>query len=284
MMKQRDPSEPDPNWPDDWRPDPASVMASGVSADLHDLGDGRVVKLFRPAVSDEMIAREAEMSALAQDSGVSAAPALARGDVEGLRGIVYPQVEGTTMMRWIRQHPLRAGDAIDRIAKAQVAMHQVRGGNGRRLKEVIATDIAYGPAPAALQQAAIARLAALPDGEALLHGDYHLGNIMTGPDGLTIIDWSKAAIGHPAADLVRTEMLMRFGIGPDDWITNLWRDWAATRLRRSYLVASKVDPTDIDRYRPIVALAWLRARSAGRNKAFQAYLNAALSSADLPTL
>lgn len=283
-MTRRNLINPDRAWPDGWRPDPAAVLASGVSADLHDLGNGRVVKLFRPAVSDEMIAREAEMSALAEESGVPAAHALAQGVADGLRGIVYPRVEGVTMMRWIRQHPLRAGEAIDRIATAQAAMHGARGGDGRRLKDVIATDITYGPAPAALQQAAIAQLAALPDGEALLHGDYHLGNIMTGPDGLTIIDWSKAAVGHPAADLVRTEMLMRFGIGPDDWITNLWRDWAAKRLRRSYLAAARIDPADIDQYRPFVALAWLRARSAGRNRAFESYLNASLTNAGLPTL
>lgn len=283
-MTQRNLIDFDRTWPNCWRPDPASVIASGVSADLHDLGGGRVVKLFRPAVSDEMIAREAEMSALAEESGVPAAPALAQGVADGVRGIVYPRVEGVTMMRWIRQHPWRAGEAIDRIAMAQAAMHGARGGSGRRLKDVIATDIAYGPAPVALQEAAIARLATLPDGEALLHGDYHLGNIMAGPDGLTIIDWSKAAIGHPAADLVRTEMLMRFGIGPDDWITNLWRDWAAKRLRRSYLRTATIDPADIDRYRPFVALAWLRARSARRNRAFRAYLNAALKSTDLPTL
>ncbi len=283
-MTQRTVIDLERTWPDGWRPDAASVVASGVSADLHDLGDGRVVKLFRPAVSDDMIAREAEMSALAHERGIAAAPALARGIAGDLRGIVYPLVAGTTMMRWIRQHPTRAGEAIDRIATAQAAIHKAAGGAGRRLKDVIATDIAYGPAPAAVQKAAIERLAALPDGEALLHGDYHLGNIMTGPDGLTVIDWSKAAVGHPAADLVRTEMLMRFGIGPDDWITNLWRDWAARRLKRSYLLAADVDPAAIDRYRPFVALAWLRARSAGRNRAFRAYLDAAMKRAGLPPL
>lgn len=275
-------TDPDDSWPARWRPDPTMIIARGVSADLHDLGDGRVVKLFRAAVSDEMIAREAKMSAHAHAVGLSVAPALAQGQTDGLRGIVYPHIPGGTMMDWIRRHPLHAGKALDRIGTAQARIHRARGGEGRRLKDVLATDIAYGPALAPLQKAAIDRIATLPDGEALLHGDFHLGNILNGASGLTVIDWSKAAVGHPAADAVRTEMLMRFGVGPDDWITNIWRDWAARRVRRSYLRASAANAADMDAYRPFVALAWLRARSAGRNRAFRHYLAATLKSAGLP--
>lgn len=284
MMIEQFPTTMDTRWPNHWLPDPSTIIASGVSADLHNLGDGRVIKLFRPAVSDDMIAREAAMSTDAYRRNLPAAPALARGDVGGLRGILYPHVAGGTMMQWIRKHPLRAGQAIDRMARAQASIHRAGGGDGRRLKDVIATDIAYGPAPLALQRAAIDRLTTLPHGDALLHGDYHLGNIMIGPQGLTVIDWSKGAVGHPAADVARTEMLMRFGIGPDDWITNLWRDWAARRFTRTYLAASTISQADIDIYRPFVALAWLRARSAGRNRAFAHYLNDSLLRAGLPLL
>ncbi|WP_234893062.1 phosphotransferase [Sphingobium yanoikuyae] len=149
----------------------------------------------------------------------------------------------------------------------------------------MATDIAYGPARLALQAAAIAYLDRLPDGNILTHGDFHLGNVMMTPQGMMVIDWSKAAAGHPAADAVRSEMLMRFGIGPADWVTNLWRDWAAVRLRKSYLAASPgVTTRSIDQWRPVVALAWLRARDAGRTPAFLRYLDKALTRAGLPTL
>ncbi|WP_261370943.1 aminoglycoside phosphotransferase family protein [Sphingobium sp. B2] len=91
----------------------------------------------------------------------------------------------------------------------------------RPLKKVLATDIAYGPAPVTLQQAAIAYLEMLPEGDALTHGDFHLGNVLVTSPGMMVIDWSKAAAGHPTADAVLSEMLMRFGIGPTDWATNL---------------------------------------------------------------
>ncbi len=186
-------------------------------------------------------------------------------------------------MDWIRRNPMRSGDVLDRMAAIHSAMHQAPGGSLRSLKQVLATDIAYGPAPIAVQRAAIAYLDTLPDGAALTHGDFHLGNVMMTPQGMMVIDWSKAAAGHPAADAVRSEMLMRFGIGPNDWATNLWRDWAARRLRKAYLALSIMTARDLDMWRPVVALAWLRGRDAGRRTAFRRYLDKALRQVGIET-
>ena len=41
----------------------------------------------------------------------------------------------------------------------------------------------------------------LPD--TLVHGDLHPGNVRTGEDGLTILDWGDALAGNPAYDILR---------------------------------------------------------------------------------
>lgn len=256
-------------------------IAGGASAELFAHGDGQVLKLFRDGVSDEMIAREAAASILASGCGLPAAAAIGRHDLGDRRGIVYPRVEGMTVLSWIRHNPMRAGWALDRMAAIHNAMHQAQGAPLRSLKQVLATDIAYGPAPIPLQRSAIAYLETLPDATALTHGDFHLGNVMIAPQGMMVIDWSKAAAGHPAADAVRSEMLMRFGIGPADWTMNLWRDWAARRLRRAYLASATVTTGHMDQWRPVVALAWLRARQAGRTPGFLRYLRRALRQANI---
>lgn len=264
-------------------------IASGASAELFDIGDGQVIKLFRDSVSEEMIAREADASVHAGACGVPTAAAIGRRTWERRRGIVYPRLEGGTVMDWIRRNPMRAGWALDRIGEVHAAMHgasegRVGGGALRSLKQVLATDIAYGPAPDVLQRAAIDYLDMLPEGDALTHGDFHLGNVMMTPQGMVVIDWSKAAAGHPAADAVRSEMLMRFGIGPTDWVTNLWRDWAAGRLRKSYMASGAVTARHMAQWRPVVALAWLRARDAGRTPAFMRYLDGALRRSGIGSL
>ncbi|WIW91135.1 aminoglycoside phosphotransferase family protein (plasmid) [Sphingobium sp. V4] len=252
------------------------VIASGASAELIALDAGRVLKRFRASVSDDMIAREAAASVHAAACGVPTAAAIGQQAGEGGRGIVYPRLEGATVMAWIRRNPMGAGRALDGMAAIHRAIHDAPAGSLRPLKQVLATDIAYGPAPLSVQRSAIAYLDGLPDAAALTHGDFHLGNVMMTPQGMRVIDWSKAAAGHPAADAVRSEMLMRFGVGPTDWVTNLWRDWAAGRMRRAYLARSPVTPHELDQWRPVVALAWMRARDAGRTSAFLRYLDRAL--------
>lgn len=258
-------------------------IAKGASADIFDMGKGTILKLFRDSVSDEMIQREADASIHAAACGVPTAAAMARQQWDGRRGIVYPWLQGQTVMDWIRQNPMRAGWALDRMGAVHAAVHQAEGAGLRSVKQVLATDIAYGPAPITLQREAIAYLDTLPDGQALLHGDFHMGNVMLTPQGMMLIDWSKAASGHPAADVVRSEMLMRFGIGSTGWVTDLWRDWAAGRLCRASLAASAVTTGDMDRWRPVVALAWLRARDAGRTPAFHRYMRKALDQVGLLT-
>ncbi|WP_374550523.1 phosphotransferase family protein [Sphingobium yanoikuyae] len=258
-------------------------ISSGASADIFALEDGLVVKLFRVGASEDMIKREADVSILACAKGIPAVAALQSCDIDGRHGIIYPRLIGATLDVWMRSNPLRASRTLDEMAQLQEMVHKISCSTVRALKEVLATDIAYGPASNAVREAATAYLMALPDEDRLLHGDFHLENVMMTSSGMKIIDWSKAAAGHPAADIVRSEMLMRFGIGPDDWITNLCRDWAARRLQRAYRNHT-VSTQAIDAWRPVVALAWLRARGATRNIAFIRYLSRALESANLPSL
>lgn len=68
--------------------------------------------------------------------------------------------------------------------------------------------------PASLQESVLATLAALPDGGALCHGDFHPGNVILSPRGPVIIDWVDVSIGPPLADVARTLLLATVGAPP----------------------------------------------------------------------
>ena len=100
-------------------------------------------------------------------------------------------------------------------------------------------------------------LDAQPAGAALLHGDLHPGNVLLGAKGPVVIDWFDAAIGHPAADIARTLLLLR------SEATDLRHLPAATpqvvsTVRQHFLgaVESRVDANEIH--------TWCRLRAAGR--------------------
>ena len=69
-------------------------------------------------------------------------------------------------------------------------------------------------APDEFIDAALKNLDRLPDGDRLLHGDFHPGNIMLGDQGPVIIDWSGAARGSPEADFARSLLILRLGEPP----------------------------------------------------------------------
>lgn len=260
------------------------LLGRGKSSEVFRIGGGEVVKIYHPAVSEDMIEREKAAATLASSLSLPTAAPRARVEVEGKQALIYPEISGVSIARAIRAQPLSAASLLRDMAHVLHQVHSQSASGLRTVKSVLQTDIDYGPAPERLKSAAIDYLARLPEGGQLLHGDFHIDNILFSKCGLVILDWAKAAIGAPAADAVRSEMLMRFGEGPTDLITNIWRDWAAGQLGRAYRRQSGVLPDQLDLWRPIVALAWLRARPPVRKAAFTRYLNKALRDAGLPLL
>lgn len=259
------------------------LIASGASSRIFDLGDGRILKLFHASVSDAMIEREVQVTAFAHAQGLPVPQPLDRCIADGERGIVYPLLEGKTLQSALRTQWVKGRRLLHDMAALHDAVHgQAAAGDIRSVRQVLHTDIQYGPACNEVKQAVSTHLATLPDGDRLLHGDYHIGNIMLTADGMRVIDWAKGARGVPAADVVRTEMLLRFGIGPSDMLTNLWRDWAARFYVDRYLAFTGMTTAELAVWRPVVATAWLRARLPVRERAFRRYLNLSLQACNLP--
>jgi serine/threonine protein kinase len=261
-----------------------TLLGRGKSSEVFRMGDGEVIKIFHPAVSEDMIEREVAAARLATSLRLSTAAPRLRVTVARNSALIYPEISGVSIAAAIRKKPLSAASLLRDMATLLHSVHRQPVSGLRTVKSVLQTDIDYGPAPDAIKRAAIDYLQALPEADHLLHGDFHIDNILLSEGGLVILDWAKAAIGDPAADAVRSEMLMRFGEGPADAITTLWRDWAAGRLGRAYRDVSGVSQDQMSLWRPVVALAWLRARPPVRNRAFHRYLDQALRSAGLPTV
>jgi aminoglycoside/choline kinase family phosphotransferase len=80
-------------------------------------------------------------------------------------------------------------------------------------------------------------------GDVLVHGDFHPGNLLVGTGGTRIIDWSDAAISHPAVEIgpwlgeVRPELR---SAGWEAWIAALARFGPADELRHRHREAYAV--------------------------------------------
>ncbi|MGE4323320.1 MAG: phosphotransferase family protein [Sphingobium sp.] len=264
-------------------PDPSAFIARGASADVFRLGDGLILKLFHDGIDDGIVTREFDIARTVFDTDLPVARPVDMRDAGGRRGIVYAEVEGPDLLNHLKRRPMSMPAMLRAMAALHVRIHALEAPTLRSRKQVLAEDVENAPVGEPLRRAALDRLEQLIDGGRLSHGDFHPGNILVTAGGLFVIDWSKAAAASPAADVVRTEMLMRFGPGPaQSWWQALLRDAAARRYVRLYRRMTGLDLEALAAWRALVALAWMRHRLPARDDAFESYLDNALAQAGLP--
>ncbi|HUD90415.1 aminoglycoside phosphotransferase family protein [Sphingobium sp.] len=269
-------------------PDPASFIAAGQSAEVYRLDGGRVIKLFHAGVDTAIIAREHGIGRVVQASGLPVPRVFGLDEAGERQGIIYSELSGPNLLAYIARHPHRTGWALGQMAQLQQHIQACHTPSLRSRKAIILEDIEAAPIGERLRAAAIDRLEQLNEGDRLTHGDLHPGNLIVTPDGVSVIDWSRAACGTIATDLVRTEMLMRFGPGRAGqdvgWIEAAMRDVASCWYLRRYRAGTGLDAEALTAWRPLVALAWMRQRAPVREAAFAAYLAEALRVAGLPPI
>lgn len=82
----------------------------------------------------------------------------------------------------------------------------------------------------------------------LMHGDYHLGNVARGAEGLSVLDWSEAQLGDWRYDLAWSGLLTLIYTGPQ----------ARDTVVGAYITASGRSPGEGMRsYEIIAAIRWL---------------------------
>lgn len=143
---------------------PGPLIASGRSADIYDVGAGRVLRRLRSGTIGE---HEVTAMRAAREGGV---PVPAVFGVDGA-DLVMERVVGRSM--------------IDEIGRRPWAAHRF----GRELGRLHLMLRAV-PAPPALRG----------DGSVLVHNDLHPGNVVVTAEGPVVIDWESASAGPPDRD------------------------------------------------------------------------------------
>jgi aminoglycoside phosphotransferase (APT) family kinase protein len=203
----------------DWQwPAASELIARGREAEVWDVGDGAVLKLYLDASDHSGAAREASVLSALRTTGLSVPRVIEETALDGRPGLVLERADGPDMLSALGRRPwlvLRAGPTL---ARAHVAVNDVPAPGQlpsmkARLRDLIAHSRHLNDAERAR---VLEILEAQADGDQLCHGDLHLENLLVGAGPPSIIDWSNAAAGPPAADVARTFVILCFGEPPAD--------------------------------------------------------------------
>ena len=160
-----------------------------------------LLKLFRPGVDQKMIDQEEINTKETYAKGVSAVAC-------------YGQVRVVSLNGTVRKHPETLLAAPKIMAEQQMALHRTHTKVIRSYKEMV-RDCLNKPVMDFLTESErteiLRRLDALPDGDSILHLDYHPDNIMSDGEHISVIDYMTAASGAPAADVAATLYLLNEG-------------------------------------------------------------------------
>jgi aminoglycoside phosphotransferase (APT) family kinase protein len=164
-------------------------------------------------------------------------------------GLVMTRIQGRDFGSIMHDQPAAKPECIRQMARLHVAVHRhpaprlpsLRAWLTREIRKAGEADAAF-PTGALLQ-----RLAEMPEGDRLCHGDFHFSNVMGELGNASIIDWPSAMRGHPAADVCQSWLLMRRPPGERD----------AKAYIEAYAAESGSSVKDILDWRTIVAGARL---------------------------
>lgn len=185
-------------------------IARGRTADIHAWGEGQVLKLFHEWFGLDAIRYELRIARAVQASGLPVPPVGDLVQVGGRYGLIYQRVEGVSMLEEMRRKPWRLFHYARRMAELHAEMHtRLAPADLPSLHERLAEKIQQaGSLADDLRAKALGRLAGMPPGERLCHGDFHPGNILMTGGGEVVIDWIDATRGNPLADVARTTVLV----------------------------------------------------------------------------
>ncbi|HSM24666.1 MAG TPA: aminoglycoside phosphotransferase family protein [Anaerolineaceae bacterium] len=205
-----------------------NVIARGRTAELFDLSENRVLKLFYDWVSPQAVMQEYEISLNISKAGVPVPRVFDLVEHEKRSGIIYEKISGETMLQMLGSKPWQVVNHSRMLAELHSKMHQIPLEGFPSFRDRWLNNIERVPNfSESIKKKLIDQVNQLPDTNQLCHFDFHPDQVIYTTNGAVILDWMTACAGHPAADVARTQILLTIGKPPD---ASVWMKFLASLL------------------------------------------------------
>lgn len=231
------------------------IIGRGNTAVVYEWGKGKALKLFHRGFPREAVEREFINAMAIGPMSFSKPRAYRLIFREGQAGIVYDKVKGKSLLDWvIKTRDVQSCGVYMARLHRRIIKNEIK--NIPSYKGFLEWSIKRASsAPLDKQEEMLQRLAGLPDGDTLCHGDLHPGNIFLLNGKTTVIDFMNVCRGCPLYDIARTVFLVEYTPVPleaenREELLQLKRSLAA-----SYLIQMGVDRESLRDYLSVIAAA-----------------------------
>ncbi|HET7856899.1 MAG TPA: aminoglycoside phosphotransferase family protein [Gaiellaceae bacterium] len=234
------------------------LLGAGREAEVFAWEEGRVLRLARDADGVDDVEREALALTVAHRAGVPVPAPYDQVTVRGRPGLVMGRVDGEDLLTELGRRPWSVWSIAKTLGRQHAELHAVEAPNALApLRERLRRRLSSELVPDDIRGDALARLARLPDGDRLCHGDFHPGNLLRTENGYAVIDWTTSARGHPSADVARTLLLLGMGEVPPEapaavrWLARVGRPVLRLGYLRAYGRRLLLDKELVAGWKPI---------------------------------
>ncbi|MCW7469900.1 phosphotransferase [Leptospira kanakyensis] len=189
-------------------------FAIGRSADLFILPENRILKLFFPEAEESEIDLEVENTVEANRKGASKMRCYGKAKVGNRFGIIFDRLNGISLTKLPDKNPLELFRIAGKLAHLHYGIHQIESERFKDIKEILNHCLDSEPLSflnLGEKQKVKSYIAGLPNGNSILHLDFHPENVIVEGKDEIIIDWMTAAKGNSAADVAFTFLLFTDG-------------------------------------------------------------------------
>jgi uncharacterized protein (TIGR02172 family) len=240
------------------------LLGKGVTAEVFEWGQDKVVKLYFDWFKDEWIDKEKKTGKIINNAGLPSPEVFDRIEIDGRRGLIFERINGESMLKQVEIEPMKSIYYIQKLARLQFKIHNCSGNRLISQKEKFqfkidrSSDILGNKVQKILDY-----IDKLPDGDSICHGDLHFDNIIVTSKGPVVIDWNGAYRGCPLGDVARTCMMLKSPYIPIETSEifilpyRMGKQVSYWTYINEYMRLSKASPEDIDAWTLPVAAARL---------------------------
>ncbi len=182
------------------------ILGQGGNGTVYRLDDETIVKVYRPDHPIDLIDRERAYAKTAFIAGVPSIIAFDMVKVGDSYGVVYEAMNSDTLGHAIMNEPERRDEYIMKYAQLAKTLHttSIEDDTITSLKELLTERVNDPVWLEYCEQSEVDVLkdivASIPEGNTLVHGDLHPGNIMINNGELMLIDMGEVTRGVPIYD------------------------------------------------------------------------------------
>lgn len=182
------------------------IIGIGNTAEVYEYGEGKVCKLFVEGYPREYVELEYGNAEEMYRLGIRVPKPYELVLIENRNGIIYEKIDGISLLHQMMNDGEHIDEYLEKAVLVQKEILAKKPGKLLSYKDFIRGIFAGKNIE---DEDIFHKIQMLPDGEQLLYGDFHFGNILITKEGeYVVIDFMNVCYGPRLYDIARTFCLI----------------------------------------------------------------------------